>query len=422
MIFTLYLLLCCWILFKWNVKDLSFPIIGSLFLLRLIVGCLNGYLNLYYFKVSDSKAFQEQGLVEYQLLKTHPKEYFVNIFRDTHHNSYGGFNAISNSYWNDLKNNIMVKIVSILDIFSQGGYYTNILLYNFFTFLASILLFKYFIKKFPASKKAIIFSVFLLPTAIFYSSALHKEGLLFNCLIVIFYGVDKLFNNSRRWWLIVISISVALLFTLLLRNYVFLILLGSLFCYLIARYTRLKTWGVFVIGYSIFIILFFTSATITFGKIDLPQLMVERQSKFVELSLTANTSIHTVLLQPTFLSYAKNLPVAINHAFFRPYLFEGYSIFIKLLSLENLFCLVVIILFLFKRKKEIDKPFFLLLLFFSLTMMLIIGYTVPVIATIIRYKSIYLPFLITPIICSTNWEYYKSLMSRWYLAFTTRKV
>ena len=41
--------------------------------------------------------------------------------------------------------------------------------------------------------------------------------------------------------------------------------------------------------------------------------------------------------------------------------------------------------------------------FFSFTVLLIIGYTIPVIGAIVRYRSIFLPFIITPVICNINW-------------------
>ena len=40
----------------------------------------------------------------------------------------------------------------------------------------------------------------------------------------------------------------------------------------------------------------------------------------------------------------------------------------------------------------------------QVSVLLIIGYTVPVIWAIIRYRSIYLPFIITPLLCNLNKE------------------
>jgi hypothetical protein len=40
-------------------------------------------------------------------------------------------------------------------------------------------------------------------------------------------------------------------------------------------------------------------------------------------------------------------------------------------------------------------------------MFLIIGYTIPILGAIVRYRSIYFPFLLVPIICLTNWKQLK---------------
>ncbi|CAN5156127.1 hypothetical protein BH20BAC1_BH20BAC1_21050 [soil metagenome] len=44
------------------------------------------------------------------------------------------------------------------------------------------------------------------------------------------------------------------------------------------------------------------------------------------------------------------------------------------------------------------------LVFFSLSMFVIIGYTIPILGAITRYSSIFFPFLIIPILGSINWE------------------
>ncbi|HSV11942.1 MAG TPA: hypothetical protein VLI68_14300, partial [Hanamia sp.] len=66
---------------------------------------------------------------------------------------------------------------------------------------------------------------------------------------------------------------------------------------------------------------------------------------------------------------------------------------------------ILFLIFLFFRKKNISiNPLIYFGIFFSLTMLLITGYTVPIIGAIVRYRSIYLIFLLIPVVCYTDWK------------------
>ncbi|HMC99171.1 MAG TPA: hypothetical protein VKH37_03430, partial [Ferruginibacter sp.] len=68
---------------------------------------------------------------------------------------------------------------------------------------------------------------------------------------------------------------------------------------------------------------------------------------------------------------------------------------------------LLFVLFLFFRRKEASigrEPFLYFALFFTFTMFLFIGYIVPNLGSLVRYRSFYLPLLITPLLCLVDWE------------------
>ncbi|MEO9210928.1 MAG: hypothetical protein ABI208_07510, partial [Ginsengibacter sp.] len=140
-----------------------------------MAGC---YLAIHYFSVSDSLAFQKNGDHEYQLLLHHPVEYFTNLFTDYYSNNYSGILDVNKSFWNDLRSNLIIKLISILNIFSGSNFYINTLLFNFLVFFGSTALYKIFIKDFPKGRYLLIFCIFLLPSSLFYSAAIHRDGLI----------------------------------------------------------------------------------------------------------------------------------------------------------------------------------------------------------------------------------------------------
>jgi len=114
--------------------------------------------------------------------------------------------------------------------------------------------------------------------------------------------------------------------------------------------------------------------------------------------LEGNSRIDLPVLAPTFISFWHVLPVAILNGFFEPLPGSGGQFLYLAFSIELL--LIWIIVFwalyysLFHRPRL--TPFGLSCILLTFTAMLMIGYTVPFVGAIVRYRSIYLPFLLAP--------------------------
>jgi hypothetical protein len=106
---------------------------------------------VYYYPLTDSLSFHIYGIEEFNLLFSDPGKYFTDFFTDTRGNHYSGFFATSDSFWNDAKSNLIIKLLSIFDIFSGKNFFINSLFYNFLVFFGIVALFKVFIRKFPSN-------------------------------------------------------------------------------------------------------------------------------------------------------------------------------------------------------------------------------------------------------------------------------
>lgn len=404
-LFIIYFMLFCWILSKLKIvkkSEISIKIVLLLFIIRVCYGLLNGYLNIYFFFSTDTKWFHLRGLEEYHLLLNNPKEYIQDILVNTHNNHYAGFFNISNSYWNDLKNNIMNKLLSLLDLISFGDFYINILLYNFLVFISSLLLFNLFIKKYPFNKKVLIISIFTLPSFLYFTSGLHKEGVLFITITFIIYNFYQLYNGKFAIKKVLLILT-SLIFILLLRNFTFFLLIPALVAWGIANIYKRSTLQIFIFFYGFFLIIFFSSNFLSGGILNLPQLVVDRQAAFIKLSKNANSGFNETPLHSTISSYLINFLPSINRAVLRPYPWEKSTIFYLALSLETTIYLLLFLCFLLFNYKNKGDPLIHFCIFFSISMFLLIGYTVPIIGAISRYRSLYIPFVIIPILCNINW-------------------
>lgn len=378
----------------------------SLFLLKILAGIAIGWIAIHiYGPGNDYWDTNDYAREEYQLLHTEPFKYLINIFTSDYQGGYAGIFSSGDSYWNDLKGNLIIKLVSLFNIFSRGDYYINSLFFNFIIFFGHVILYRLFIKMFPGRKVLVIIGCFLLPSTLYFSSGIHKDGMVFLMLAVTIYCVyesilKNQFNTKR---VLLIMVSLALLF--LLRNFICLALLPALFAWILVAKMKWPAAPVFAAVYLVCGLLVFTIDSVV-PKIKPLEIITAKQTEYLKLDKAA-TQIELTALQPGFKSFASNAPQALNHVFLRPYLWELPVKSILPLSIELFVYQVLIVLMIFFRRRDWiadQKQFLFFAIFFVISTFLIIGYIVPNLGSLVRYRSLYYPLLITPALCFINWE------------------
>ncbi len=368
-----------------------------LFLLRILAGMVNAWINLYYYSGTDSSVFHQEGIIEYHLLFNNPKEYLLNVFHDKV--SYSGLFDITDSFWNNLRSNIIIKLLSVFDILSNCNYFINTVFYNFLVFFASVSLYRIFIQIFPSRKNTLLITMFLLPSCLYFTSGLHRDGLVFLALGIVCLNMYNILKKDGFAVSRLIYIFCGLLLIFLLRNFIFITLLPALTAWIIVGKKQKFIFPIFAMVYIFFILMFF-SLKFIHPKLDLPEYVSSRQLTFIQLAGKAASAININPLFPDFRSFFNNAPQALNHTLMRPYLSENITLLYVPLAIEILFFEILFVAYLFfPLKKPIHDGFIYFGLFFTLSMFLLIGYTIPIIGAIVRYRSIYFPLLITPFAC-----------------------
>jgi len=410
-LFISYLLIFCWLLINSRFiisSGINLKIVTGIFLLKGLIGIASGWIMLHYFNGADTWQYHGEALKEYRLLFIDPKEYFLNIFHSGYRSPYSGLFNSANSYWNDLKSNLIIKLLSVFDIFSGGNYYTNVIFFNFIVLFGNVALYKVFAAIYKGKENILLISCFLLPSFLLFTSSVHKEGLILSALGIATYILYNSLNKKRISITGISAIFFCLLYIFLQRNFILIALLPALFAWVLVSVKQYRPLKTFAIVYSIGAIIFFTSGMIA-GTTDLPQYVVEKQSSFLELK-KARSTIPIDTLHPSFISFIQNGPQAFNHGAMRPYICDGAAApFLYPFTIEFIVYQLLLIVFIFFCERGIpasinDRSFILFGLFFSLSLIMIIGYTIPIIGAIIRYRSIYLPFILSPILCSISWK------------------
>lgn len=370
-------------------------------MIKVLAGLVNAWMNLHYYAVSDSVGFHREGIAEYHLMFKDPREYVVNLFTSNYKNSYGAVFDITDSFWNNLKSNIIIKLLSLFDILSRGNYFINVLFYNFLVFFGSVALYRIFIQIFADRRKMLVVTVFLLPSFLYFTSGIHRDGLIFLTVAFVFFNMFGILRHrftTKR--LIYALFNLILIF--LLRNFVFITILPALLAWIIAEKKQKSFLAAFIFIYACFSLIFFSLKSLH-PSLDLPRYVSARQMAFITLSQQSNSAININPLFPEFRSFFNNMPQALNHALMRPYLLEYKKFLYVPVSVEiALYEILLLLLILFPLKKAINNSFIYCGIFFTLSMFLVIGYTIPILGALIRYRSIYWPFIITPVVCSID--------------------
>ncbi len=408
LLFATYLVFFCWLITKIKFiqqTGLTSRWLIGLFLLKVAAGVVYGY---YYSTIpdfetsSDSWKFFFDAKTDTKLLYQNPVGYFTSIFDNPYDKDYRHLFSSVNSYWNDLKHIYMVKIVSLFNVLSGSRYYVNVIFYSFVTFFGPVAFIRVMNDVFPNKKILITCSTFLLPSFLFWSSGIHKDGIVFLLMSLLVYVMYFALKEKKMRLRSILLIGLCLLAIFPVRNHVVLACIPGLFAWWLAERYFKRKWIAFVLVASIGAVAFF-GAKFIHPKLDLPISIVLRNKDFSKLG--GNSFLPQRKLEPTFIGFLQNAPQALNHALVRPYVTEFLSPLYLVSALEILCIWLLVSIWFFRFTNNPYKHSVVQFLFLvSMILLLLTGYIVPQLGAIVRYRAIFFPFILVPIIASIDWK------------------
>lgn len=375
---------------------------------KLLLGFANYYIWLNIIGHGDSLRYVHDSDLVYQTLWSHPADYFQLLIGHSKEHVPQHLKYITENLsieWHVSEYN-MVRLLSVLNLFSFGSAWGNIAIISFLSFAASTALIKTLIKYFhpDSSKKFLLFAiVFFIPSIVFWSSALLKEGptlILLSILCIQLLHMENKFSSRHIMYTL-----IALFLLFLIRDYLLLLILPNLLLFFILRIRRSqKSWHSFAFS-ALFILLiliidinghFFTS------------LLNHQQAYFLENP--SDPDYHFHLLDGTTSDLIKSVPSALNNILFRPNLFHSTDPFRIYQSVELLltWCGIIYLLIRFRptRQNLQTRNFFLL---FSIELLLVYGLLVTDADTLSRYRTIPLYFLMIILVSSGDPEQFTKI-------------
>lgn len=406
--FAAYLILFAWVVIKipfFKKAGLTSSQLVILFLLKVMAGIFYGWIGVYYGNLAqmvDTWGFHYESIAEYDLLKSDPHEFFFNLFRTPYEHGYEKFFSSENSWWNDLRGNFLIKILALFNAASFGNYYINVIFYSFLSLFGPIAVYRVMKDFFPLKGAVVLITCFLIPSFLYWTSGIHKDGLIFLGFGLVIYHFY--FTLKRKKLTLTGALLILLGFVLIViqRNFLLLTLIPALLAWFIAQKVSAKPILSFSVSYLVFIVLFFSAKLIS-PTLDFPQAVADKQKSFLQLK--GGSAVPVTKLKPNAISFMVNAPQALGLSAIRPYPTDVKHLLSLAAAMEVALLIVIVLLSIFYKKERFNvSPFLLFCIFFSVSVLLTIGYTVNFLGAIVRYRSIVLPFLIVPFAVQVDWK------------------
>jgi hypothetical protein len=377
----------------------------TLFGLHVLVGCLHN--------VIAWRFYPEHGDIWFYFQFSFLER--SRLLHDTHLFLY------YNSSWDAISHNAITFIQIVLDIFSFDDIWINTLLFSFPVFLGNTALYRVFRRQFPGSPLSAA-TAFLLPSTLFWTACIHREAVLFMLLGLLFYWLDRGLDRApssdqqRASDLRARPIAAAFAFLAIVffRFDVAVTLIPALLTWLLTLHppTRRQRWIIGGMGAAV--LLFLAVPQLSARLLDS---ITAKQHSFMVLK--GNSILYLPTLNGTWSSLLKAAPAALRNGLFEPLPGSGGQHIYLLFAFELLLLWTIAATSLLRRLvtqrssgelAAAARPFSCCCIGFALLGMLQIGLIIPFAGAIIRYRSIYLPFLVAPcLFFLRDWQPFRTL-------------
>jgi len=288
-------------------------------------------------------------------------------------------------------NRMVIRVNALSNLLTRGSYGLNLVVFLALSWLGSYWLFRLFMEL-STSKITSFIAAFLLPSAVFWSSGILKEALLFFALGGFLYSLFQLYQRVRLEFLLLGMLSLFMLS--FLKIYILIALLPVVVITWI--WARTKSWrmlGSCVIG---FLTLFILCHVLFFPEWSMLSTLQGKQFDFIQMAQAVNAGsiVPIIPMDGRLTTVLALIPLGIWNVLVYPNISMLKNVQSILAFTENIVILMVLFGALLRLRDiswKLDWRFPMLV--FSLAVFSLVGMTAPVVGAMVRYKAPVLPFL-----------------------------
>ncbi len=375
------------------IKVFYFPALG----LKIISGISLGLIYTYYYSVGDTFGFFDDALKVAALSHGHISDYLNFLL--VGNNQSPIVSELINTQERSL---FLVKILSVVSLFSFSNYWIASFYLSAASFLGSWYLFT---KISLIDKDAIVssaISFLLLPSFLFWSSGIIKESLAAGSIMFLSGAFLFMIKKQKlHYWEWIVGLISAVILWNLKYYWAVLFIPAAITSLVVIRF--ISPWipdrfraAETLIWTLVFLSMILLASTIhpNFYLSRVLQVVVENHDAYVIVS-GDKPFVEFNLLEPTWKSVLMNSPWALFSGLFRPFIFEASTLFQGIVGLENMLLLLLTIynlryLSLFWNSDERHMIFGLMVYISLLAIFLTLS--TPNFGTLSRYRVGFLPF------------------------------
>lgn len=393
----------------WKFKNFQLPefskkTISIIFIVKILFGFIGVYLYTSHYPnrlEADIFRYFDDSEIMFNALKQKPGDFFKMLFgfdsdemKQYYYEMNNWYRQADGVLFND--NRTLIRLNAMMSIFSFRYYSVHMIFMSFISLCGSIFIYKS-VSNYVQSKNLLLLVSFLVPSVLFWTSGVFKEGLVFFGIGLIFYSFLSISNKSQ-----IPKRTLLFFFSLILLStvkfYFLLAIIPSLLGYFWVYTTKRKFFILkYVTAFGILLIAASLLNHLT-GNINIFEILVQKKTAFDEIVQNGNvgSAITSLPLEPNAISFIKLTPVAFKNALIAPLPWNATSTLALILSMENLLVVsFLIICFFFRRNlNSKQKNLMLMFAFFSISILLLIGFVTPVAGAIARYKAPLIPFIL----------------------------
>lgn len=392
------------IIYRWkffDVPEIPRWYFVAVYLLKFMAGITLAFLFIKYFNGGDTYSYFENACRIHELVLSNPKQFWMVMAGCDAPELTPFYDSLG--LWKsyelfDFDAQTIIRINALIRFVSFGIYNVHVLFFSFFS-LTGIMAF-YRIMRRPAwrNHKLLFAGLFMLPSLMFWTSGILKEGVLVLGMGFLFYGLHLLLRFNTRFRSAYVFLFSSLLLLMMVKMYVLALLIPGLAAWIWTEKTSPKhIWLKHGVAHAFYFLLLFNIPYFisSFNPVEVLYYKQHNSIVFADY-MQSRSIIHPPIIDLSAMSILLNVPAALWSAIIHPLITDAHNPFALFSAIENLLmlcCLLLSITF-SKKVKSRYLPLFVLSVFFVVMLYILIGFTATTAGSLVRFKVPALPFLI----------------------------
>jgi hypothetical protein len=406
-------------MYQKNSSKTHYRFYKNAFYAKFISAIVFSIIYIQFYEGGDSTAYWDTAQKFYNLLLEKPGAFFTELFSmnpDRIRSRYFDFNTIGmppNWIYKEDEAWFAAKVFTILSFVTFKSYFAMTMVTAFVSFRVSWLLYELVLKYAFFKERTAAIGVLFLPSTCFWCTGITKDMIIYTSVIYLLIQLFTFLNPTQlKGYRNLILTIICIYLIINIRDFMIIAAIGPFFMAFGARWSRAQSssFSKWLIQLS-FIALVLFAMTTFLGSEKGQEFATE--AEIIQKDLKTNTSYGENKYNLGITDFSaggmfRALPIAIFTAFYRPFIWEANSIFIRISAFEAFFFLILTIRFLFVRNpfsslNDIrNNELLMASLVFALILGFFAGYTSGLFGVLVRFKAPLLPFLYLVLMYTKN--------------------